>query len=176
MGRLADWGNYPVIDAEPLEFEQPEELREQLRSAGAYIAYGNGRSYGDASLQKKVLHTRRYRSLHAFDPATGVLRAESGVLLAEILELFVPRGWFLPVSPGTKFVTLGGAVAADIHGKNHHVEGSFGAHVLELEVMRADGSIITCSPEQHPEFFALTVGGMGFKWRDLKGDLATQTD
>ena len=168
MGRLADWGNYPVIDAEPLEFEQPEELREKLRSAGSYIAYGNGRSYGDASLQKKVLHTRRYRSLHAFDPATGVLIAESGVLLAEILELFVPRGWFLPVSPGTKFVTLGGAVAADIHGKNHHVEGSFGAHVLELEVMRADGSIITCSPEQHPEFFALTVGGMGLSGVILK--------
>ena len=133
-----------------------------------YIAYGNGRSYGDASLQKKVLRTHRYRSLHAFDPETGILRAESGVLLAEILALFVPRGWFLPVSPGTKFVTLGGAVAADIHGKNHHQEGSFGAHVLELEVMRADGSILTCSREVHPEFFALTVGGMGLSGVILK--------
>ena len=175
MGRLADWGNYPVIDAEPLEFEQPEELREQLRSAGAYIAYGNGRSYGDASLQKKMLHTRRYRSLHAFDPATGVLRAESGVLLAEILELFVPRGWFLPVSPGTKFVTLGGAVAADIHGKNHHVEGRLGRMCSNLRSC-ARRIYYYLLARATTRIFCAHRRWYGVKWRDLKGDLATQTD
>jgi FAD/FMN-containing dehydrogenase len=159
--KLADWGNYPVVEAETVRFDQADQLQSALGEPGEVIAYGNGRSYGDASLQKRVIMTRSFRSFLSFDAGRGVVCCESGALLAELLEAFVPRGWFLPVSPGTKFVTVGGAVAADIHGKNHHVEGSFGAHVLALEVMRADGSVIRCSREEHPEFFALTIGGMG---------------
>lgn len=159
--KVADWGNYPVVEAETVRFDQVDQLQAVLGEPGEVIAHGNGRSYGDASLQKRVIMTRSFRSFLSFDASSGVVCCESGALLAELLEAFVPRGWFLPVSPGTKFVTVGGAVAADIHGKNHHVEGSFGAHVVSLEVMRADGSIVRCSREEHPEFFALTIGGMG---------------
>ncbi len=158
---LADWGNYPVVEAEAHSFERAEQLASLLAEPGEIIAHGNGRSYGDASLQKRVIMTRQFASFLAFDEARGELTCEAGVLLAEILEAFVPRGWFLPVSPGTKFVTVGGAVAADIHGKNHHMEGSFGVHVVAMEVMRADGTVVCCSREEQPAFFALTVGGMG---------------
>ncbi len=161
MSTISGWGNYPVIQAEANGFETATKLQEQLRAPGEAIAYGNGRSYGDAPLQKRVLMTRRFNKFLAFDEAGGILRCESGVLLADILEVFVPRGWFPPVSPGTKYVTVGGAVAADIHGKNHHVEGSFGRHVLEMEVMRPDGTVMVCSRNRHPEFFELTIGAMG---------------
>lgn len=161
MQKISDWGNYPVIEAEAAGFASAEELRARLESPGEAIAYGNGRSYGDASLQKRVLLTRRSNRFLAFDESTGILRCEAGVLLSEILDLFVPRGWFLPVTPGTKLITVGGAIAADVHGKNHHVEGSFGQHLLSMEVMRGDGSVIACSPTEKAEFFRITVGGMG---------------
>ncbi len=97
----------------------------------------------------------------AFDENTGILESEAGVSFAEIIEVFLPRGWFLPTTPGTKFVTVGGAIAADIHGKNHHRDGSFGRFVVELRLMLADGSEVVCSPNTRPELFWATVGGMG---------------
>ena len=161
MRHISDWGNYPVIEAEVNGFDTAERLRAHLRRPGKVISYGNGRSYGDASLQKRILLTRRFNKFISFDETTGELRCQAGVLLSEILDVFLPRGWFLPVTPGTKLITVGGAVAADVHGKNHHREGSFGRHVVSMDVMRADGSIITCSPSRHTDFFHLTVGGMG---------------
>jgi FAD/FMN-containing dehydrogenase len=161
MRRISDWGNYPVIDAEVAGFDTTEQLRRQLSQPGEVIAYGNGRSYGDASLQNRILLTRRFNKFLSFDEATGVLCCQAGVLLSEILDVFVPRGWFLPVTPGTKYITIGGAIAADVHGKNHHVDGSFGNHVLSLELMRNDGTVVTCSPEENAELFIITVGGMG---------------
>lgn len=162
MRKISDWGNYPVIEAEVSGFDSVEQLRGLLQGAeGPVIAYGNGRSYGDASLQNRVLLTRRFNKFLSFDEATGELCCQSGVLLGDILDVFVPRGWFLPVTPGTKLITVGGAVAADVHGKNHHQAGSFGKHVLSLEVMRNDGTVVACSPETHADFFKLTVGGMG---------------
>jgi FAD/FMN-containing dehydrogenase len=128
---------------------------------GEIIAFGNGRSYGDSSLQDRILLTRRFSKFLSFDAETGELCCQAGVLLSEILEVFVPRGWFLPVTPGTKLITIGGAIAADVHGKNHHVDGSFGAHILSMDVMRNDGTMITCSPAENVEFFKVTVGGMG---------------
>ncbi|VGO19442.1 FAD-binding oxidoreductase [Pontiella sulfatireligans] len=161
MRKISDWGNYPVIDAEVAGFDTAEQLREKLARPGEVIAFGNGRSYGDASLQESMLLTRRFNKFLSFDEATGELCCQAGTLLSEILEVFAPRGWFLPVTPGTKFITIGGAIAADVHGKNHHVDGSFGQHVRSMDVMRNDGSVITCTPTENSDFFSVTVGGMG---------------
>lgn len=127
------------------------------------IAYGSGRSYGDVCLNDggAVLRTRRLDHFIAFDRTTGRLRCEAGVQLAAILDLVVPLGWFLPVTPGTRFATVGGAVANDVHGKNHHVLGSFGHHVMALELVRSNGERIVCGPDREPEWFAATVGGLG---------------
>jgi decaprenylphospho-beta-D-ribofuranose 2-oxidase len=161
MRKISDWGNYPVIDAEVNGFDSVEQLRAQLETPGPVIAFGNGRSYGDASLQYNILLTRRFNKFLSFDETTGVLTCQSGVLFSEILEVFTPRGWFLPVTPGTKLITVGGAIAADVHGKNHHMDGSFGQHLVSMDVMRNDGSVITCSPQENTDFFSITVGGMG---------------
>ncbi len=127
------------------------------------LPYGNGRSYGDSNLNPggALLMGRQLDRFMAFDAATGVLRCEAGVLMSEVLNLVVPQGWFLPVTPGTQFITLGGAIANDVHGKNHHVAGSFGNHVLRLELLRSDGTRRECSPQQHADWFAATVGGLG---------------
>lgn len=130
---------------------------------GSLLAYGNGRSYGDVCLNSggTLLHTRGLDRFIAFDIERGVLRCEAGVLLAEILELCVPRGWFLPVTPGTRFVTIGGAIANDVHGKNHHRAGTLGCHVRCFELLRSDGSRRVCSPTENAEWFTATIGGLG---------------
>ncbi len=158
--QLSSWGNYPVVTANVVRPERYAELQ-QLR--GRRIARGLGRSYGDAALLSKgqvVLMERLDRFL-AIDDATGIVRAEAGVSLESLLHHLLPRGWFPPVTPGTKFVTLGGCVAADVHGKNHHCDGTFGAHVQELELVLADGSVRRCSPSEDKELFWATIGGMG---------------
>lgn len=127
------------------------------------IARGYGRSYGDAAINDSgftVLSERLDRIL-AFDEKTGVMTAEPGISLASLLEVFVPRGWMIPVVPGTKFISLGGAVAADIHGKNHHLEGSFSKHLLSFKLTDGMGQTHHCSRENNPAFFWATVGGMG---------------
>lgn len=127
------------------------------------LPFGNGRSYGDSNLnpQGGLLMAGQLDRFIAFDPASGVLRCEAGVLLKTILELVVPQGWFLPVTPGTQYVTVGGAIANDVHGKNHHVAGNFGHHVTCFELCRSDGSRRICSPSNHADWFAATVGGLG---------------
>ncbi len=156
---LAGWGRVPEPGRELLS-EQLEPL-----TRGAVLSRGLGRSYGDSSLPAlpgdKVVATRLANRILAFDEATGVLRAEAGFNLNELNRLFIPRGYFSPVTPGTKFVTLGGMVASDVHGKNHHVDGCFGAHVRRLRMRLADDSLLECSPEEHADLFWGTVGGMG---------------
>jgi len=139
----------------------------------SYIARGLGRSYGDAALNHRggVILFERLNRLIAFDPATGVLECEAGVTLAEILELAVPRGYYLPVTPGTKFVTLGGAIANDIHGKNHHRVGTLSNFVLDFRLQTPPGEVITCSPRQNTDAFWATVGGLG-----LTGLILTKLD
>lgn len=162
---LSGWGRYPV---QSCELERPERYADLRPNAASLIehgliARGQGRSYGDAALNEngRVILTERVNRLLEFDTKQGILRAEAGMTLVEILEVIVPKGWFLPVTPGTKFVSLGGCVAADVHGKNHHHEGSFGNHILSIELILADGSDVTCSPTERPELFWATVGGMG---------------
>lgn len=142
---------------------RPEKIRDLQEAHAPYIARGYGRCYGDAAQLNNgyVILTERLNRILAFDPESGILRAEAGVSLKDLLDVFVPKGWFLPVTPGTKWVTLGGCVAADVHGKNHHVDGSFGRHVLGLELVLSDGSLIKCSPFHDEALFHATVGGMG---------------
>ncbi|WP_146646878.1 FAD-binding oxidoreductase [Labilithrix luteola] len=156
---LTGWGRLPAPGAEILT----ENLERSTQ--GAVLSRGLGRSYGDSSLpaspSDKVVGTRLANRILSFDEETGELVGEAGVSLAEIVRLLTPRGWFSPVTPGTKFVTLGGMVSSDVHGKNHHCEGCFGAHVKSLKMRLADESIVECSPEQYSDLFYGTIGGMG---------------
>ncbi|MDI3288815.1 FAD-binding oxidoreductase [Polyangium sp. 15x6] len=156
---LSAWGRLALPGVELLG-ENLESL-----SLGTTLSRGMGRSYGDSSLPARgtdrVVSTRLANRILAFDARTGVVRAEAGLSLVELNRLFVPRGFFPPVTPGTKFVTLGGMVASDVHGKNHHREGCFGAHVRSLRMRLADDSIVTCSPTEHADLFHATIGGMG---------------
>jgi FAD/FMN-containing dehydrogenase len=129
----------------------------------SFLAYGRGRSYGDSCLNGGgvLVPTDRLDRFISFDDATGTLRCEAGVTLGEILELAVPRGWFLPVVPGTKHVTVGGAIANDVHGKNHHRAGTFGAHVRSLTLLRSSGERLECSSSSNAELFRATIGGLG---------------
>lgn len=127
------------------------------------LPFGNGRSYGDVCLNEHgaLLLTRGLDRFVSFDADTGVLECEAGILLSEIIDRVLPAGWFPAVTPGTALVTVGGAIANDVHGKNHHRYGSFGHHVLSLRLLRSDGARLVCSREENPEWFSATIGGMG---------------
>lgn len=159
--KVTNWGNYPVIEASVHTPSTFGEVQEIISSSNELIARGLGRSYGDSSLNHTILSTLRLNHILAFDDRTGMITCESGVSLEEILDAFVPRGWFLPVTPGTKFVTVGGAAASDVHGKNHHLAGSFSHHVQSLKMLLGDGSLVTCSRTECPDLFWATCGGMG---------------
>jgi FAD/FMN-containing dehydrogenase len=158
------WGRYPAYSANviPLHW-QSDFPAVTARIHNGALPVGMGRSYGDVCLLKggNLLLTTAMNRLISFDPDSGLLTAEAGVTLAQILDFAVPRGFFLPVSPGTKYVTLGGAIANDIHGKNHHVAGTFGCHVTRCELVRSDGSRMMCSPTENPDFYGATIGGLG---------------
>jgi len=162
---LHGWGRYPRVTA---ECARPEERREAIaaladREDHPVLAFGLGRSYGDTALLSggRVILTERLDRMLDFDPETGWLRCEAGVSLRDIIAVFAPRGWYPAVVPGTCFVTVGGAVANDIHGKNHHVDGTFADHVRRVELLTATGEIVRCDAETEPELFWATVGGMG---------------
>ena len=159
--RIANWGNYPVIESNEEYFSFPEQLQELIAKQEPFIPRGNGRCYGDASLAATTISTVKFDKILAFDRERGNFECQSGITLDQILEVIVPAGWFLPVTPGTKFITVGGAVASDIHGKNHHVDGSFSNHILEMDIVLASGQTMTCSPEDHGDLFEATCGGMG---------------
>ena len=160
--KLSGWGRYPVLDCRLEHLRGREGLPDLIERSPTLIARGNGRSYGDAALNPDLtLSMLPMDRIQAFDEKTGLLTCEAGVLLADILDMFVPRGWFPPVVPGTKFVTIGGMIAADVHGKNHHLDGSFGAHIESLLLMTADGETRTCNRAKNADLFRATLGGMG---------------
>lgn len=159
--KFQSWGRYPRVEQKG---QYLSWLDEALPSGEeSLLPFGMGRSYGDSCLNSEglVLATQYLNRFIEFNESTGVLRAESGVTLAEIIDLVLPRGWFLPVTPGTKFVTLGGAVANDVHGKNHHRDGNFGHHVISFELIRSGGERLVCSTEENTAFFEATIGGLG---------------
>lgn len=166
---LAGWGNFPVL---PAKLARPEKRR-GLRPIGASsLARGQGRSYGDAALNSlgTVVLTEKLDRFLGFEPETGDLTVEAGATLEDVIETMLPRGWFLPVTPGTRYCSLGGCLAADVHGKNHHAAGTFSAHVRSFELVRPDGGTAWCTPQENPGLFWATAGGMG-----LTGMVSTMT-
>lgn len=164
LQRYRSWGNYP--DAPPravAPIRWQEDIPDLTTLSPSVLPYGYGRSYGDSCLNAGgvLLDVGPLNRFLAFDDERGILRCEAGVSLAEILALIVPRGWFLPVSPGTKFVSVGGAIANDIHGKNHHHAGTFGCHVTRLALVRSSGERLICSPDENAALFRATIGGLG---------------
>src|SRR5437764_7865594 len=159
--RVANWGNYPVVETEEKTFSFTDQLSNALAQSDSVIARGNGRCYGDASLAPCTISTLKYDKILSFDIEQGIFECQSGITLDQVLDVIVPKGWFLPVTPGTKYITIGGAVASDIHGKNHHIDGSFSRHVLDMDIILASGKKITCSPTEHTDLFWATCGGMG---------------
>jgi FAD/FMN-containing dehydrogenase len=162
---ISGWGNCPVERCF-LETPHSQADLQTIVTAGSqptYIPRGLGRAYGDSALnasQGVIVQTRLNHFL-AFDQETGLLECEAGVSLDEILRHLLPRGWFVPTTPGTKFVTIGGAIAADVHGKNHHVHGSFASGVLAFQLLTATGQVLSCSRHENPDVFWATLGGMG---------------
>ncbi len=161
------WGRYPNYGATlvPLSWQNdfPAVLAQHHGMPTGALAVGMGRSYGDSCLLRDghLMVATGMNRLLGFDKETGLLTAEAGLTLGQLLDFTVPHGWFLPVSPGTKYVTLGGAVANDIHGKNHHLAGTFGSHVRQLTLVRSDGTQMVCSPTENPDWFGATIGGLG---------------
>ena len=159
---LGGWGRYPRADCAISKLRSTADARDIILSGRSLIARGNGRSYGDAALNRvRVLSTLLCNRILDFDPASGRITCEAGLLLSDLLEFAVPRGFFPPVTPGTKFVTIGGMIASDVHGKNHHGSGTFCRHVESVVLMTADGNIRRCSRTENSTLFNGLCGGMG---------------
>ncbi|MFC1742805.1 FAD-binding protein [Candidatus Riflebacteria bacterium] len=161
---LSGWGGYPKAEVKLLRPESQVELIDKIGDKKFFfISRGLGKSYGDASLNEKnyVVLNERLNHILDFDEAGGIIHAQAGVTLSEIISIFLPRGWFVPVTPGTKYVTLGGCIACDVHGKNHLQHGSFSKDVLGFNLLLADGTVEYCSRKKNATLFWATVGGMG---------------
>jgi len=182
---LSGWGRYPSADCKTHICRGTDDIMRTLQGRGSVIARGNGRAYGDAAINPDTtLLMGGCDRFIEFDALTGIIECEAGTLLSDVLDLVVPKGWFPPVVPGTKFVTVGGLVAADVHGKNHHLEGSFGRHVESFRLATADGAVLNCSRSENAEIFAATLGGMGltgivlsarFRLRPVNSSLINET-
>ncbi len=157
------WGHYPEYRPKNI-LQYPWSFSEVDFNAAPYLAYGKGRSYGDSCLNKDgvLIHSSQLNHILYFDTDNGVIRCEAGVTFDDLLSVIVAAGWFLPVTPGTRFITVAGAVANDVHGKNHHAVGSFGNHITAFELKRSDGQTRVCTPDnENKELFAATIGGLG---------------
>jgi FAD/FMN-containing dehydrogenase len=162
--RYESWGRYPKArHAEVVPVFCRDEMPELDRFPGTVLPYGQGRSYGDCCQNDggTLLDTSAMRQFIAFDEQQGILRCEAGVTFAEILKRIVPRGWFLPAVAGTKWISVGGAIANDVHGKNHHRAGTFGCHVRQFQVLRSNGEQFLCSPAQNARLYEATIAGLG---------------
>jgi FAD/FMN-containing dehydrogenase len=158
---LHGWGRFPTAEGTVHRARDLEDLCRLAGGPASLIGRGAARSYGDAAVAADVVSTVPLRHLLDFDPGRGRVRAQAGVSLDDLIRFVLPRGWFPPVTPGTRYATLGGCVAADVHGKNHHRDGAFSAFVDELEVVLAGGDVVCCSREMRPDLFWATLGGMG---------------
>ncbi len=158
---ISGWGNYPQQESELIKPSTAELLSSAVNLEGSLIARGMGRSYGDSANAHKVLGTYYCSHFIELDEHSGILTAESGISFREILNVIVPKGWFLPVTPGSSFVTLGGAIASDVHGKNHHKAGTIGEHVISLSIVLGTGEVLTTSKQKNSDLFHATCGGMG---------------
>ncbi|QFY41404.1 FAD-binding oxidoreductase [Candidatus Methylospira mobilis] len=163
MRRVSSWGRLNADLHHVVGLNDRDRVSSVLAAHGIGIAHGMGRSYGDACMNPEgvIWHTTGLDRFIRFDEQSGLLACEAGLLLRDIQRLVIPRGWILPVTPGTQLVTVGGAIANDVHGKNHHMLGSFGDHLRRIRLVRTDGNVIECSPQLRADWFAATVGGLG---------------
>ncbi|WP_205963736.1 FAD-binding oxidoreductase [Roseicella aquatilis] len=162
MTDLCGWGRYPRLASDLLEPRRAEEVRQVQAARTGWVARGNGRAYGDAAIGlEATIGLRALDRMRHLDEAAGTLTAEAGVTLGEVIDALLPRGWFVPAVPGTQYVTLGGMVASDVHGKNHHATGGFGAHVRALTLVLPGGEVVRCSPQEKAALFRATIGGQG---------------
>jgi len=159
--KIHGWGHYSVVDAQVLKPAKVNDINKLIQANKKIIARGLGRSYGDSANSNVVVDTTNLNSIVKFDSLKGVILCESGVSIKEINELTIPQGWFVPVTPGSSYVTLGGAIASDIHGKNHHLDGAFSEHILSANLMLGNGEILTISNSINSDLFQATCGGMG---------------
>jgi FAD/FMN-containing dehydrogenase len=170
---VCGWGRFPSSRATVVNLRWRGEPA-SFNATKSFLPFGMGRSYGDSCLNdgQALLSTRGLDKLISFDAESGHLVAETGVSFDAILAFAIPRGWFLPVTPGTRFVTLGGAIANDVHGKNHHCAGTFGHHTVRFQLLRSDGSRLICSREENQDWFKATVGGLGLtgliEWAEVR--------
>jgi len=158
MNEVNSWGNYPKHNSKYNDFDIDNK---SSLFRGKTIPYGNGRSYGDSCLSENIIGFKKWNHFLSFNKNSGLLKIQSGVLLSEIIEVIIPNGWFLKVNPGTKLITVGGAIASDIHGKNHHIEGCFSECVNWFSLLLPSGKTLKCSREENQEMFNSTCGGMG---------------
>ena len=175
--QVFSWGRYPKTAHQyvhrPAWNDQVPRIL-STAAAGSLLPYGLGRSYGDSCLNdgRELIDCRRLNRILGFHESSGMVRCESGVSLSEIIDVFLPKGWFLPVTPGTRFVTVGGAIANDVHGKNHHRAGSFGAHVRQIALHRSHDGLVICNSEQNVDMLRATTGGLGLTgviaWADIQ--------
>ena len=159
--KVTNWGNFPVVEKEIKSEDALQKIKDFVQNNNEIIARGNGRCYGDASLSEHIFSTKRLNKLISFDRLNGIIECESGVLLSEILEVIVQQGYFLYVTPGTKFISVGGAIASDVHGKNHHAEGCFSEYVISFSLLNENGEVLICSRTENTDKFWATIGGMG---------------
>jgi FAD/FMN-containing dehydrogenase len=175
--RALSWGRYPKtahrhVHKPAWNDQVPEILG--TAAPGSLLPYGLGRSYGDSCLNagRELIDCRRLNRILGFDESTGMLRSESGVSLSDIIDVFLPKGWFLPVTPGTRFITVGGAIANDVHGKNHHCAGTFGAHVCQIGLHRSNDGLVICNSQDNSDMLQATIGGLGLTgviaWADIQ--------
>ena len=163
MVTVSSWGRLGSFEHKVIALSERLQVPNQLKCTRTGIAHGMGRSYGDVCLNPNgvLWNTTKLDRFISLDQNTGQLICEAGVLLRDIQRLVIPRGWILPVTPGTQLVTVGGAIANDVHGKNHHLLGTFGDHVKSIKLIRTDGTIIECGADFLPDWFTATVGGFG---------------
>jgi len=161
MTKISGWGNYPQQETHLIKPSSCLAIHFIIKNEKSLIARGMGRSYGDSANAPKVLQTSNCDRFIEFDVNNGILKAEAGITLREILKVIVSHGWFLPVTPGTSYVTLGGAIASDVHGKNHHIVGTFGQHVKSISIVLGTGEVVTASQVINQDLFHATCGGMG---------------
>lgn len=162
MKTYQSWGRLQTV--RPLQVYSPQWLGEiDPPSEGTYLCYGKGRSYGDSCLTStgSVIDMALLSKIIDFNTETGVLICESGLTIDELLRVSLPKGWFVPVTPGTKYITIGGAIANDVHGKNHHKAGNFGHHILRFDLLRSTGELMICTPTENSDWFSATIGGLG---------------
>jgi FAD/FMN-containing dehydrogenase len=176
MTKMSSWGRLNAHEHVVIDINDRSHIPALLRSHKPGLAYGMGRSYGDVCLNPggTLWKTAKLDRFLSFNNKTGVLRCEAGVLLRDIQRLFIPRGWAIPVTPGTQLVTVGGAIANDVHGKNHHALGSFGDHLLKIRLLRTTGETIGCSRNHHHDWLTATIGGLGLTGLIVEAEIQLQ--